>query len=165
MTFFSWAVAIGFQLFISVFACEIEDLASQILETALKFAPFLFLSVGVFFVVFFVMEIFEGGVFVGKNKPKIVFFSMINIALICLLGMIVLGSVFVPISSEMASSVAPVLLIAAVGLGGIGFLASSIIQAKSSVSLLEKTQEQATRRGIGLIGVSGSIFRKFRFYF
>ena len=157
MTFFSWAVAIGFQLFISVFACEIVDVTSQILETALKFAPFLFLSVGVFFVVFFVMEIFEGGVFVGKNRPRIVFFSVINITLICLLGMIVLGRVFVPISSEMAGSVAPVLLIAAVGLGGIGFLASSIIQAKSSFSLLKKTQEQATRRGIMLIGIAGLI--------
>ncbi len=157
MTFFSWAVAIGFQLFISIFTCEIVDLTSQILETALRFAPFLFLSVGVFFVVFFVMEIFEGGVFVGKNRPRIVFFSVINILLIFLLGIIVLGRMLIPISSEMASSIAPVLLIAAVGLGGIGFLASSIIQAKSSISLLKKTQEPATRKGIMLIGIAGLI--------
>ncbi|MEX2717718.1 MAG: hypothetical protein Q6353_004605 [Candidatus Sigynarchaeum springense] len=157
MTFFSWAVAIGFQLFGSIFTCEIADATSQVLETALKFAPFLFLSVGVLFVVLFVIEIFEGGVFVGKNRAKIGFFSVINIVLICMLGLIVLGRMFVPISSEMASSIAPVLLIAAVGLGGIGFLASSIIQVKSSVSLLKKTREPATRRGIMLIGIAGLI--------
>lgn len=114
----------------------------------------LLLLPGALFLLFFVFEVFEGGLYAPRNRvPVRVFFTF----LVVCFTLIVL-STYNDRFGAIDAGIMDVLLYVGFGVGLITFIYTFIVQMVSSFKLLGKTTEPVQRAGIFFIGLSGLMF-------
>lgn len=114
----------------------------------------LLLLPGALFLLFFVFEVFEGGLYATKNRvPVRVFFAFL---VICF-GLIVL-STYNDQFGAINTTVMDILLYVGFGFGLITFIYTFVVQLVSASKILDKTEDKVQRTGILFIGLSGLMF-------
>ncbi|MFX0101492.1 MAG: hypothetical protein ACFFCS_18095 [Candidatus Hodarchaeota archaeon] len=113
--------------------------------------PFLALASGILFLVFFIMELFMGGLDARKNAGRRKFFVIISLAVFAFLIVEFLDQV----GYEIPQDTVKALVIVATAASGIEILVASIIQLRSGFSLRAKARESSTRQALLFIGMAG----------
>jgi hypothetical protein len=114
----------------------------------------LLLLPGALFLLFFVFEVFEDGVYSAKNRVPVRVFSMFLISCFAL----ILISTYNDKLKAFDTDVMDILLYVGFGVGVITFVYTFIVQTVSAFKILGKTAEKVQRTGILFIGLSGVMF-------
>ncbi|MHA1793213.1 MAG: hypothetical protein ACTSVI_11250 [Promethearchaeota archaeon] len=138
--------------FDKVFTFKLADpFASSMLANFIQRLPFLSLSVGTFFLLIFVIEIFRNGFHDPRNKKMVMIFTIINSTFFVLMSFAIF-SVFL---GNLPGIVSILFGLTSFILAGFGVISIFIIQARSAFMLMNKAEDKIQRRSIMYVGISG----------